>query len=164
MVDSGRDKVIVHANVAVPLFGNINADVLYNFNTGQSVSYIPFLGICQPAPGNTTLNLTDILSRAFDPSANLTTFKGLESAPWDQTTPLWKFETTINSWDEAANETVMYRIDHYFESSTGNMKWSYYINGGYTVQFAAGGMQPATFQDSDFAITQCQMKRRKFLS
>ena len=83
LVDSARDKVIVHANVAVPLFGNINADVLYNFNTGQSVSYIPFLGICQPAPGNTTLNLTDILSRAFDPSANLTTFKGLESAPWD---------------------------------------------------------------------------------
>lgn len=44
------------------------------------------------------------------------------------------------------------------------MKWSYYINAGYTVQFGPGGMQPATFQDSDFAITQCQMKKRKFLS
>jgi hypothetical protein len=31
LVDSTRDKVMVHANVAVPLFGNINADVLYNF-------------------------------------------------------------------------------------------------------------------------------------
>ncbi len=34
LVDSGRNKIIAHANVAVPLFGNINADVLYNFNSG----------------------------------------------------------------------------------------------------------------------------------
>ena len=66
LLDSTRDKLMIHANVAVPLFGNINADVLYNFASGISVTYIPFLGICQPAPGNTTLNLTKILTMTFN--------------------------------------------------------------------------------------------------
>jgi len=136
---------MVHANVQVPLFGNINADVLYNFNTAQAVSYIQFFGICQPAPGNTTLNLTDILSRTFDPTSNLTIYKGPVAAPWDNSSALWKFETVILSWDEAANETVVYRIDHYFDQASGNIKWSYYMNGGYAVQFGTGGMQPAIF-------------------
>jgi hypothetical protein len=101
--------------VAVPLFGNINADVLYNFDAGTSVTYIPFLGLCQPAPGNTTLNLTKILSMTFSDQYNLTKYLGPISAPWDLETPLWKFKTNITKWNKSLNETVTYNIDHYFE-------------------------------------------------
>jgi hypothetical protein len=75
-VDSVRDKIIVHASVAVPLFGNINADVLYNFQKGTSVAYIPFLGLCQSAPGNATLNLQDVITNTYTKEGNITEYSG----------------------------------------------------------------------------------------
>ncbi len=46
LVDSTRNKAILHGKIQVPLFGSINADLLVDFTQALTLTYTPFLGLC----------------------------------------------------------------------------------------------------------------------
>jgi len=45
--DSQRNKALIHQKVEVPLFGLADAKVLIDFTTGEALTHIPFLSVCQ---------------------------------------------------------------------------------------------------------------------
>ena len=125
-------------------------DVLLDLNVGTAIAFIPLLGICQQGPGNLTYNMTYFLEQLFDPSLNFTTYDGELAAPWDQSTASWKFTSTIPL------KGTVYEMDQYFEQASQQLKWARLnYNGTDYVLGLQGGLTPATFQDSDFVLTQC---------
>ena len=98
LLDATRNKALVHAKVAVPLFGSIDASLLIDFTTGEALTHVPFLSLCQVDRAGQSLNLTDEFERLNDPAASLTQYLGEISAPWDRLTPSYKF-TSKDSFD-----------------------------------------------------------------
>ena len=45
--DSQRNIALIHQKVEVPLFGLADAKVLIDFTTGEALTHIPFLSVCQ---------------------------------------------------------------------------------------------------------------------
>ena len=148
-VDASRNKAAVSAKVSVPFFGNVDADLVLDFTTGIATAHIPFLNICESANLGGSMQIGDVLNKAFDPNGGITNYIGSSSAPWDTQTPSFKFTSTQSHGGKS------YSIDSYFEQSSKNPKWIHSLSTGFAVEMAHG-MEPATFQDSDFVLTGCK--------
>jgi hypothetical protein len=153
LVDSGRNKAMIHAKVGVPLFGNVDANLLIDYTRGEAITYIPFLNVCTLDRFNQTLNLTEEFGKARDRTANLTTYLGEISPPWDRLTPSYKF----SSQEQVDN--ITYSAETYFEKASKALKWVSYrdndVNKQFVIALGKNGLIPATFSDSDFKLQGC---------
>ena len=114
-MDSGRNKAIAHSQVQVPLFGQINVDILADFTNASVLEYTPFLSLCQKQPLVAPFNLSAFFEEASNASNNATFYLGQTALPWSGGNgPLFnKFETSLNN-------SI---IDTYFDATTGQLAW-----------------------------------------
>ena len=138
--------MIAHVQILVPLFGQINMDMLADLSHVANESfntYTPFLGFCERDPLNLGFNVDEFFSAAYSKSSNITAYVGNVSVPWDSSNSMWKFTTARNLTD--------FEMDTYFDISTGNLVWFHLPSMGIVARLS-NGMVPATFKDSDFVI------------
>lgn len=147
-VDSGRNKIMINAKVALPLVGKVDADVLVDPTAGMAYEYVPFLGLCQKTPLNITLNIKDVLDKVYSPDGGVTTYDGESTAPWDNT-KMFKFH---GQGPDAI-------VSAYFDETKENGKWIQETptdpkNPALVASIPNGEVQ-ATFTDADFVISGC---------
>ena len=65
LVDSSRNKVMIHATMDVGNGLNAQVDTLIDFTDGVSFTSIPMLDICQHQEIESTMNLQNILNQMF---------------------------------------------------------------------------------------------------
>ena len=131
LVDGDRNKAMVRAKVQVPLFGAIDANALVDFTAGTAIAQVPFLGICEKRAIGASFNIKTDLPLLFDPNSGLTTYNGEESPAWDASTASWHFTHGFKVGKE-------YGLETYWEKASTNLKWAYYPDGDYVVNFVNG--------------------------
>ena len=146
-VDSQRNQLMIHQKVEVALFGLVDAKVLLDFTTGEALTHIPFLSVCQLDKTAKALDLAEEITRFNDKSYDLSKYLGLISAPWDQSSTTHKFVTkdTVEDY-EIMGET-------YYEQDTLALKWLAFKN--YVIAIDKNGVQATTFTDADFKFVGC---------
>jgi hypothetical protein len=133
--------------VEVPLFGLADAKVLIDFTTGEALTDIPLLSVCQLDLTGNIVDLAEEITRFNDKSLDLTRYLGLINAPWDQSSRSHKYVT---------NETIHdFEIqgDTYYDQDTLALKWLSYKE--FVVAIDKNGIQPTTFTDADFKLPGC---------
>ena len=82
LVDSQRNKVMIHANITVVPTGVIYADILLDFTEGFAMISIPQLETCQYEELNFTMNISEELNKLYT-DRTVTSYEGGFVVPWD---------------------------------------------------------------------------------
>jgi hypothetical protein len=57
-VDSARNKAVAQGKMPVPIFGTVDANLLFDFTKGETLTQAPFIG-CKSELYGKTFNLAD---------------------------------------------------------------------------------------------------------
>ena len=58
-VDSTRNKAVGNGKMPVLVFGTVDANLLFDFTKGETLTQIPFIGKCQSDAYGKSFNLAD---------------------------------------------------------------------------------------------------------
>ncbi len=47
LVDAQKNKIMIHANLAMPPLGDVQAEILIDLNGGFALTHVPSLEVCQ---------------------------------------------------------------------------------------------------------------------
>ncbi len=149
LLDAPRNKIMLHATVSIALFGDIQTDVLFDFNNNISYTYTPFISLCQTTNLSGFLNLTDFLTKAYTPALNVTTYVGPSALPWAAN------KANLTDFKFASLELLgsyPLQLDSYFRkelSSDGGLPgtadWLVYQEQGAAANFGPSGLVNSTF-------------------
>jgi hypothetical protein len=155
LVDSKKNKVMLHAIIDLPVHGPSKTSVLIDFTTGESLTHVPSQKICSSNQIDDTVELAKEIAKVNDKSSKVTKYLGQIYAPWDKSSPTHKFTSrdTVNDHDLEA--------ETYYEQSNMALKWISFLQTDtkkhFVVGIAKGGLQPTTFTDADFELVGCAL-------
>jgi hypothetical protein len=98
LVDSKKNKIMLHATIDLPVHGPSKTSVLIDFTTGESLTYVPSQKICSSNQIDDIVDLAKEIAKVNDKSSKVTKYLGQISAPWDQSSPTHMFTSkdTVN--------------------------------------------------------------------
>ncbi len=151
----------IDSTLTVPVFGEIDAEILIDTKKGIFQLGVPDVGICHQETGLPQFDLKELLLQIYSEQGGLTVYDGDDTPQWDKTV-FDKFHLTAQ---EAENNLS---IEAWVSKVTHNGRWLKVDTDAVPLPTiivnVPKGEEPATFTDKDFLFTSCdefESNRRK---